>query len=251
MKVALIPPIALLEDTHKTNIQLVLPQNMREPAYRDMYSGHLANADQYCIMDNGAAEKELVSARDLFELASFFLPDELAIPDIIGDTGRTVEMAKVFCRTYASPLKRLGVRLGYVTQGKDIEEALSGVQEIVEAWGSHIDVLYIPRHLVRRHNKSARIRLANDIRATWPKGQFDIHFFGASHWWPGEVLAIKRYAPFVRSIDTSLPYNYAYAGRALKAEAPPVSRAQGYFHHGKSAFEGAEKNVERYLAWAM
>lgn len=255
MEVALIPPISLLKHTEKTQMQLMLPlaETLDRRDYMASYKWHLRSPSQYVIMDNGAAEAQKIDDKYLVYLAEFYEPNELAIPDHLGDMANTVKHAEDF-------IDRFGVRLvldrqiklGYVAQGCDAEEAFYGVQKIIARYGWMVDTIYLPRLLVKpKEGRNERIKLAYFINNTWGN-TYDIHLFGASKYWPGEVC-IASQLPYIRSIDTSLPYQLSFAMRTMKRVPGPgrlVDRPEKYFSQPDKLFPNIDTYVERYLMWA-
>lgn len=248
MEVALIPPACLVEDTKRTNMQLVLPHMLHNEAYKVQYLEHFEDNNQYVIMDNGAAEDYLVEDDDLAHLAMWYKPNELAIPDVLGERQLTWEAGVRFLSTYGMSLRHQRIKLGYVAQGGDPQDALEGVRNMMWMWGWAISTIYLPRLLVRYSDTSARLWLAHRVHEEFPEKE--IHLFGAAAGWPGEVIYAKN-VPFIRSIDTSLPYSYSFYNRRLRAKAKtPISRPANYFDKTAEEFTHVDKNVERFLEWA-
>lgn len=251
MDVALIPPVSLLGDTARTDMQLLLPQMWYNRVYMIEYSHMLRDPKQYVIMDNGAAEDERLSDEALVRFAAQYEPNEMAIPDHLGDMANTVAHARQFLDQYGMRLHEdHRIKLGYVAQGSDPEEAFYGVQKMVYDYGWLIDTIFIPRLLVKNTNLTARLQLALDIHNTWKK-RFDIHFFGASNKWPGEVIEAAN-TGFIRSIDTSWPYQAAFHKVPMRRSTRGhiVTRPQWYFARNSAEFSNPDIYVERYLKWA-
>src|SRR5574337_1048257 len=94
MEVALIPPVSLLEDTDKTTMQLMLPlEELNRIDYLASYKAHLKAPGQYVILDNGAAEANQVDDEFLVYQAEKWKPNELAIPDVLGDSTKDIRYA--------------------------------------------------------------------------------------------------------------------------------------------------------------
>lgn len=221
MKLALIPPTSLLEDCLQTDYQLLLPRQLdADEDYELAYMTMGARGD-FFILDNGAAENDQYSDGDLIEMALHYDVDELAIPDVLGDTVETIRRFNKFFELEPTLAKEgfgvdEGPKLGYVAQGKGWREALAGVQAIMEDDNqAYIHTVYLPRLLVKESGEiRERILLAAAIRQTFGD-RLDIHMFGSAPEWPREALAIANEVPFVRGMDTSMPYNWAFKGRAL------------------------------------
>lgn len=250
MDVALIPPISLLDETDGTTLQLMLPQLLWNQKYADTYLQHCMSDDQYVIMDNGAAENHPIDHEELVHKALEFEPNELALPDVLGESAQTIVRSREFHRKYSDLLLHRDIQLGVVAQGHDVVEAQYTVDRFADIFGTSIKTIYLPRLLVTHETPTARIELARRIYETHGD-KYQIHLFGCSRYWPAEVVAAKRYH-YIRSIDTSLPFNYAYYGRLLKggAEANPVHRSDDYFMASGKKFGGYQINVERFMLWA-
>ncbi len=227
MKLALIPPVAYLTDSRQTGLQLMLPHMMLEDTvYRRYYSEMCADPNQYVIMDNGAAEDEVPSNEELVEMALKYLPDELALPDILGDAEKTMEQANAFLLAYKGEMLRAGIKLGFVAQGKTIRETISVIWDAWEEFGRDLSVIYIPRRLVRDDGLDARLRV---MKADLP-AEYEYHFFGASPLWSEEMRLAKVADLGIRSIDTSLPYNFAFEYSLLDCDSfLVISRPENYF----------------------
>jgi len=250
MRVALIPPVSLLEDTEKTDMQLMLP-NVRNQIYQVFYRRHVRDPQQYVILDNGAAEKERISDAELMLTVRLLVVDEFALPDHLYDTEQTVAHADQFMKEHGKAIfdDMPEVALGYVAQGHDAIEAFYGVQQIVDKWGYAISTIFLPRLLVRTYDLTARLQLAHLINDTWPD-RFNIHLFGASKYWPGEVAAAQNLY-YIRSIDTSLPYQLSFAKAKMRRRPEKmVDRPQWYFQRARNEFSNSDIYVERYLKWA-
>jgi hypothetical protein len=82
-----------------------------------------------------------------------------------------------------------------------------------------------------------------------------VHFLGGSEVWHEEVryLAEMSMLPeyrFIRGMDTSMPFNYAYAGQDLNdPNAAPTKRPKKYFQLGRSGFDLSlvDKNVDFFV----
>lgn len=250
MKVALIPPLAYLEDTYKTELQLVLPHMMTEPQYAQWYNENATLRSHRFILDNGAAEGVAIDPHKYVDLA-LSLANEVALPDILYDRIGTIRSSDEFLNIHGYTLLDIGIDIGYVAQGRNGEDAFRGVEEIVARWNSVITVIYIPRLLIRPDSLEVRIDLAKRIHARWP--HLAIHFFGMNQLWPGEILMAATAAPFIRSVDTSMPYQFAYAAEPMQlgrtASMREISRPNNYFDINPDNVL-VNRNVAKILRWA-
>lgn len=256
MRVALIPPVSRLADTQRTDIQLLLPHMLQtNAAYRKWYS-RLSNPilnqgqRQHFILDNGAAESIDCAYEDLYECACVYA-NELALPDVLHDRVATVVKSRHFLDWYVKIQSELEVDLGYVAQGNTPMDAFKGVEAILGTHSEMISIIYIPRHLVTRFYMEARIELAKLIHAWWP--ELIIHFFGMNQLWPGEIISAARKVPFVRSVDTSMPYQFAWHTepmRMVRSEGMKyISRPDNYFDISSDSIH-TDRNINKILRWA-
>jgi hypothetical protein len=94
--------------------------------------------------------------------------------------------------------------------------------------------------------------MANWIEERYPH-KFAIHLLGTNPAWLGEVRAAHKYAEHIRSVDTSMPFNYGLMGVALSSMAEKLTRDRNYFVHdwGKNANVGLLRdNVRTFMSWA-
>lgn len=244
MKLALIPPIKHLDFTDKSDMQLMLPQLLRNGVYADKYSEHLVKR-RYMILDNGAAEGEKWSFQQLGIIAREYSVNEIVLPDVMGDATATFDLA--FDAIGSMGDWSIRPKYGVVATGKSEQEAYSLVNDIFEYFPS-IPVIYIPRLLITRHNLMARINLASQLHKLLP--EVEIHFLGASPYYTNEILAAARLG-FVRSMDTSMPFSYA--AQNVRVDAGYwLNRPDHYFNLelNEEQLETAKYNVYKMQRWA-
>jgi len=245
---------------------LVLPQLTTNEKYKSAYK-EFEDLGDYLILDNGAAEDQWYNVSELMSIARQYKVDEVAIPDTLGDADTTYLRLELFFADNEPLLQDIGInewgpKLGFVAQGKEWHEAMRLVSRVMQSkYASRISTVYLPRLLLQKGDRYARIALANNIHNTYP--ELNIHMFGASVVWPLEMLAISKEAPFVRSMDTSMPFNFAIASKRLGVDYRQANpgRVQNYFDwcpndlkFGESAALGAQSlfwyNVQVALRWA-
>lgn len=251
MQVALIPPVRHLVDTQQTHMQLILPHMLQNTEYKNWYNNLRAiSSSQYFILDNGAAEGVIINPDHYLDIALSGLVDEIALPDVLYDRVTTVQKCHKFINKYGQQLISSQIGIGYVAQGNSEEDALKGIEEVVTHWGNVITVIYIPRLLVKRFTLTARLNLASKIYERWPNIQ--IHFFGLNQIWPGEIADAAKLS-IVRSVDTSMPYQFAYE-KAFMSSLPRIgalviTRPKNYFD---LMLDGhvVQNNITRLFSWA-
>lgn len=252
MKLALIPPRQFLNDTYLAHeMQLMLPQWLEDDQYRNTYID-LKHKGSFVILDNGAAESSPHTMGVLTEMVKYYVPDEFAIPDTLGDASATLDQAYNFLEGFATDIPK-ETALGFVAQGRTVDEACRAVVELMKSVPGKrfIQTIYVPRLLLAESgDKRARLEVAQYVHYRFPR--LNIHLFGASTEWVQEIRAAapKR---FIRSIDTSLPYNYGYAGVKIdEFTKRKVSRPEDYFN-AKFDFDQealVRKNVSTMKRWA-
>lgn len=249
MKLALIPPYDLLQYTEESNYQLMLPQCVEESErYANHYHKLCQDGDQFVILDNGAAEGVAFDWEKLIDIAYQFEVNEIVIPDTLGNKNETIEKAQMFKQyfevghTHCQWQFLRDFQFMFVVQGQNLDEVLeSAAWAAEESW---ITTIGIPRHMIDTLElQTARIRIANEI--TKMHVNKDIHFLGANGKAPGEMQSLATRATtnqaYVRGMDTSLPFNYAYkrygVGTKLEPAVRSLHRPDGYFNLPAEEFD--------------
>lgn len=216
----------------------------------NVYSKNVATLGlgRFLIVDNGAAEHVDITPLSLDTAARRVGAQEVVLPDELGDADETYKKATAYLREYPQTVGMAPV------QGKSLNE----LQKLVDAFASipQIKTLGIPRLLmgVPGLNRSIRIDLANWIHLRY-YSRFAIHLLGTNPLWCSEVKAAAKYAPHIRSCDTSAPYNYALAGRPLNdGLAKPVHRRPDYLKTDRRQLSAEVLKLVTYnetvfLAW--
>lgn len=250
MKIALIPPRGLENYAlgSRFHLALAIPELIRRATYRGMYERATRLGD-YVVLDNGAYEGQTVPDGLLFATSERLMCSEIVLPDVMLNTTDTVSRVAEYCRSYNSSVKKMAV-----AQGTTQEQ----FRRCVEAFSQRpeIQVLGIPKHMPTTLEKpAARIEFANWVKTRY-KERFEIHFLGANSMWLGEIRAVTKYANHVRSLDTSLPFNYAIAGAELKVMSSTgtvISRPDHYFDADWSreiTTSLIQDNIATIMEWA-
>jgi len=227
VELALIPPKGLEQYALLSNFQLPLA-HVTEPEYLGVYATAQKRGD-YLILDNGVAEGVTLRAKDLIVRAGRMGVSELVLPDVMNDHAATLATigkflgdAKQMPHAYYNTLKLMAVAHGASARlAQTLIDAVASMPEVA--------VIGIPRCAIGSQNLGVRIDLANWINETFP-GRFEIHLLGTNPAWPREIASAARYAPHIRSVDTSMPFNYASRGVRLDLQKlPSISRPEGYF----------------------
>jgi hypothetical protein len=235
-----------MKTVERTNYQLVLPEHLGNPEYQEAYI-NARRQGNYLIMDNGAAEGNLLSHGQLRSMALGLMVNEIVVPDVLGYMDDTLQLAKDFFRF------GVDTRFNYmgVVQGKSFDECCA----CVEAYASdheNINVLGIPRHLMTTCNKDdIRSELALYIRRTHPS-RFQVHLLGTNPEYIRELhdLQGQFHIAGVRGVDTSAPFNYAYHARSI-LDGEVASRPDKYFDVFINKSQALAYNIELLSTWAM
>jgi hypothetical protein len=227
---------------------MLLPQLMvrDDSRYKDFAKRVTTLGTGYVIMDNGAYE-----AADTFPHASLVAMaqtqgvDELVIPDVLGSMEGTLGRLHQFDAATVRIRHKRRLRYMFVAQGRDMSECLESVRQAVEAT-NFITTIGLPKHLVKTVAGTARVVLAARIHARFP--HLDIHFLGSAPSWPDEILQANH----VRSMDTSMPFAFAWHGKAMDADViDGCERPSDYFDRPASEFpaELVQQNINKMVEW--
>ena len=235
IEVAHIVPAAYLRDLPAQLMHLVLPQElMHNVSYRDFYVDAYEGATAegaYIILDNGAAEKQQVSLDSLLTCAMFIGADEVALPDVMGNALATVASTKAGLKHALGYFTNLNIpfKFGAVAQGQNAYEAYNCARVLLEGFGGLIEVIYLPRLLVKQDQRDIRVKLAKMIKEEYPDVQ--IHMFGLSQNFPGELALMNEYRHYIRSVDTSAAACHAAIGLRPTQDwySTPVVRPKAFF----------------------
>jgi hypothetical protein len=254
-QVAFIPPVSLLDYTFMTSYQLVLPHMLDNAEYRAHYTRLAESTEHFMILDNGEAEGENnYEARYLFELASTTGYDEVVAHDVMGDMLATMDKTADFLDAIQNMQGEGSPQVGIVAQGRSVAEVSSFVEYFVNSdYQNSFHTIYLPRLLIGQLGSiTARTDLAVLLDKKFNlRHRYAVHFLGAHHDAPVEVQRIGQTAPWVRGIDTSMPFNYAYYGALLGNGH--YQRPDGYFDLNEADFQEPiyiRKNADQILKWA-
>lgn len=235
IKLALIPPHSLLGYTVQSNYQLALP-HIGNKQYI-MHYQELADRDDYIILDNGVAEGWEIAPKALHEFAKYIGAREIVLPDVMGDLKATLASVEKTLSSESIDPDRFAY-MG-VLQGSNEDE----FKECVEEWldKTEIKVLGLPRHMLKTCGLvTSRIMLAKWIIEQFGDS-FELHFLGMDGNYPLEAELLGRafnsYEHYmVRGLDTSMPFNYAFAKETFLQYGQPTSRPVDYFDLPEDAF---------------
>lgn len=224
----------------------LLSEEWIESSYIDTISRLTKN--KFTILDNGANEGKALTHEALAEASKLISANEVVLPDVLGNALETYDASIAYLKHYRMPEQQY---MG-VVQGDTKEELKSLIG--MYAVAGDVTTLGIPRLLMNRIHKSVRLDIAIWIEAEFPK-RFQVHFLGASGLWPKEPYYAARYELRVRSIDTSLPFNYGLQGVQLQdsagATTRQIDRQDNYFTrwHEITSLTTVIHNMNVYKEW--
>jgi hypothetical protein len=247
MKLALIPPNCLHRDMARTDFHLILPWQTTELSADFIRS----LSSDYVVLDNGAAEGSTYGWNQLRNLAHRLLPQEIVLPDKLRDRFATFDNARQ-ARVFLEGLD-FDVNLMAVCQGETLADIVFCANQYANIEG--ISVIGLPRVLNEQFGKESRVKFAESFASDSHVGHMPIHCLGASYFWPQEMKELAK-LPNVRSMDTSMPYVFGYAGMSLEASVPKngIKRPDNYFgldYPQNGNREVVEQNVRLCLQWAQ
>jgi hypothetical protein len=196
MRLALIPPDSLMEMMHRTDIHLLLPEQLER-----LPEAFIRSLKGYRILDNGAAESDLRPINQLLNLIDEFDFDELVLPDVLMGCDQTLQYARSYSGLKAT---RPYLKLMAVAQGMNFQELMKCITGLTHM--EHVDTIGLPRWMLSSFGIQSRVALARSLYEddNYPK---PIHCLGANAKWPGEMFELKGIKN-IRSMDTSLPFVY-------------------------------------------
>jgi hypothetical protein len=248
MKLGLIPPMGYDYMALRSNFHLVLPQYLKYERFIQTYNQAALRGD-YIVLDNGAAEGTGIMGNDGSELmraAKILCANEIVVPDVLGNRMATQEAVFDFirhCTPEAAKAKKMAV-----AHGADLLDVRACIRRLERQ--PSIKVLGLPRYLPT-YKQAGRIDIANWVQEHF-LGRFEIHFLGAAPSWPQELKYAAKYVPFVRSMDTSMPFNFALAKEKLTDRTRQViARPKDYFATYQVVDSNLlENNIRTMLEWA-
>lgn len=247
IKVAFIPPKGWHRYMgYSTGMQMAIALSdlTDTPSYIEAFR-EAKEAGDYVILDNGALEGDLSSSKRIKAFAKVIGADEIALPDVLGDVVATRDAARQYLRLHDEGTDRRYMGIVQGTTPNAIRDMVAWYHD-QEAIGT----IGIPRDMISRlGQKHCRIDLANWIANGFPR--FEVHMLGASSAWPEEVRYIAKYSPTVRSIDTSMPFNYSIQNKQLD-KGGMAHRQAGYFSGALPIVNETliQHNLNTYLNWA-
>jgi hypothetical protein len=239
----------------QSDFHLVLAQ-ITEVNYISSYM-YGPDDDDFIVLDNGAAEGNMVGMGELLQRAVAYAADEIVLPDVIGNAEATINLVKDAMYQWRNhPVgAQVPVRAMAVVQSSG---ASSEWQECIKAFEKidAIKTLGIPRHFLDK-DKWMRHQVVSWIKGMGLDERFEVHLLGTNPKWCTEVSFMAKNHPWIRSVDSSLPYNYAIAGVPLTDtmnRSIPISRVKDYFTKERTYDQNQRAlvidNINTFMRWA-
>lgn len=238
MKLALIPPIPHLTWVDRFIYHMVIaPVAWENSGYAQYYR----KAKGFKILDNGAFEGDMLSMKQIHQIARTIGANEIVLPDVLGDDVGTLALV-------TESLKSADEQFSYaaVVQGSDYEACM----RLVAYYNVHpqISTIMIPKHL-GSIDQGIRTKLAGFAHKP-------VHLLGAINNYTEEVMDIPyELRVKIRGIDTSLPFVLASYFKRLKAgiDFSDLPRQKAYFSKQLTGeqLDLASSNIDTYLSWIL
>jgi hypothetical protein len=243
MKAALIPAKGYYETALRSDYHLVLAQ-ITDLDYWRMYNW--LSDDHFIIVDNGAAEGGSVDDGDLLLRAAAVGADEVVVPDVMKDFKGTIERIDHFFAENETHQEDTSYML--VAQGENFTEVMKAVDYYVTRYPAA--TIGLPRHLITTlGNMRARAYVLSAIAERY--GERPVHLLGVSANHLEEITWVSDRYPWVRGIDSSLPYNMAIEGVDLSEHTAAVSRPDRYFEEVREVnMDLLGRNIDTFMGWA-
>jgi hypothetical protein len=252
VKIALIPPISLLDNIFRTDYQLLLPHLTNDMTYYDAYREARKRGD-FLILDNGAAEGHKADNEELLATAEDIMVQEVVMPDVLGDLEGTKQEVLDFNEHLYRPTNIAELhdfRYMGVIQGQTWNDVIT----CIDFYNSfdHVTTLGIPRILLDTlGDPEARLSVCRNITERYGS-RFALHLLGTN---PNYIRELSRFgsefvALGVRGVDTSAPFNYANCGKFVE-HFDNISRPGEYFHLDQHHFDNisVKHNCQEMIDW--
>jgi hypothetical protein len=213
------------------------------PAYIKFYEE--LDERNYIILDNGLAEDQMVSNEKLFQRAMHYRADEIVLPDVMEDAQATLDRSADFLAEFhTEDFKFMGVLQSQGDIGS-IHRCIEGFAKMPK-----VTALGVPRHLVDK-DLFMRLQVCQLLSDDYNRDRFEVHLLGTNSKKPHEIKGVANSYPWVRSCDTSMPYNYTMAGLDLSEAHTQINRPPDYFDVRRTLnADLLYKNIDTYKRWA-
>lgn len=218
--VALIAPGAMTERyCEDRSFQMALAGCLVDPKqtdYHKFYNQSWKPWNATWLLDNGAWEKESVDPETLLRIACKCSATEIMAPDVLYEPEATLEKTLAFLKVfkdYKPQSFEVRPRVAVVAHGSTMQKSLTFVESI-HVLAPEVKTIAISRTTAYASgNPTARLELALAVKKRYP--EYQIHLLGFNDAWPTEVQHCNSFPKLIRSVDTTMPFLYAYYGLAI------------------------------------
>lgn len=213
MRLALIPPTENLEYVKDGQYAMALTHLvLSNEKYADFY----AKLNKYKILDNSAFECQLQGIENVVKAAKIISANEIILPDVVGDKDATIQATTDAIKWLKKNRLDKSYKLMAVPQGKTEEEwwqcfnAFNAVNDI-NVIG--LSKLSCPACFKKSISQS-RLFITQEMQINnLQNNNKEYHLLGGSF----EILTeMNQHPGWVRSIDTSAPFEFGKARVSLK-----------------------------------
>jgi hypothetical protein len=230
LRFAPIVPVSMLPRVQEYNYHLILAHLVRtNKKYEQFYTNHKG----FKILDNGAAEGQLVDTFHLLEMADKLKVQEVVCPDVLGDCPQTIQLLRAFM-PFAS---KYHVMVPLQAQNWTQFDRILGVALEHEA-----SSVALPKILAKYLGPLARLHAAEHVRRV---SKVPIHALGCTDNLR-EALWIAKQG-IVRGLDTAAPVVHGLAKKGLRGSA--VKRPENYFSITEFEPKPIEENLDEFRKW--
>lgn len=220
MKVATICHSVEFITNTKQVFHMALAHELVEDAELQYFYSLASKKGHFIIIDNGAAEGQLMDSERLMQIVNYINPDEVVMPDALRDMHKTLLLlysSEVL--RHVPPRKRM-----MVPQGKGWADWLQCLEYMVGRWD--FATIGIPKW-IEDELPGGRLRALAAIEDAGFHRKYHVHLLGLAKLpqEEGSVLGTK----YIRSLDTGLPIALAQIDKTIRA----AERRRSY-HYGTS-----------------
>lgn len=242
-RIAHIVPQGSLDKIKDNGYQMCLANIVNvDSAYAEFYS-EASRGNTYVLMDNGAAEGQQLSMKELVTCYERVMPDEIVLPDTLcncEDTLRKgVDAIMYLDKEYGAnkPFTFMGV-----PQGRDLSEWRRCMEEMIQ-W-PEIHALGVSKFLqMEVQDEMTRyyaVQYLEDAIKKYHRYDIEVHLLGCSES-PQTIAKIAKDFPFVRGCDSAYGYICTQAGvRIYKDTKRPAGEID--FVYGRD-YDGLADNL--------
>lgn len=242
MKTAFITPPSLHEHISPFtdgDYHLVLGQFLD----KDWYAPYARRLKGHIIVDNGAAEGQMVDDFDrLCMLAASFGASEVVLPDVLGDTEATARAIKKVLPVIKHWSKQ-GMGFMGVVQGQSLRDAISMMSFYEVA--DYVSASGIPRRWLVQNGRVVsawRNSFMSVYKPTKP-----VHYLGIGE----DMTEVQTTPKWVRGIDTSAPVSLGLDEIDMKETPTYHGRSEQFWGENFTAeqVDMAIHNVRTFKQW--